>query len=100
MVGEIQFTGIPSNQRIKMSNLSTLLRSKDPSQTLRLFLAGPKRTGNLDQNIGIGEIEGKVSHFRKDQLLECAFSKLIVQIFPFPIGSLAGNERNIKSPPQ
>ena len=55
MVGKIEFSGIPSHDRIKVSiAITTRFRPQNPPQPLRFFLSTPKRPAHLTQNGRIG----------------------------------------------
>ena len=77
VMGEIQFTGVAGHHRVEMGALPARLGAEDASQPLGLFLARTERAGNLDQHIGIRQVDGKIPHFGQYQIAYLAAAKPI-----------------------
>src|SRR5438093_819365 len=97
MMSEVLFARIARHQRVEVGNLAARLGTQNPAQSLRFFLARTERPGNLNEHIGVGQVQGEVADLGKDELPYFAGAELAVQLFPLGARRLAGDKRDIEA---
>lgn len=55
---EFLFARVPRDEREEAGGAAVLFGTQNPSESLSFFLAGAERAGNLDENVGLGQING------------------------------------------
>ena len=91
--GEVKFFTFAGDKRIERGLFARLFRPQNPSQPLGLFLARTERAGYLYRHIGIGQIDREIAHPRKNEDLDVAPAKALVEQVALVIGGGAGDDR-------
>src|SRR5713101_975996 len=97
VLSEIQLAGVARDQGVKVGELAVRFRAQDSSQALGFLLPGTESSRNLNQNIGIGQIQGEIADLGEDQSSHFALSKALIKLFALGGGGLAGDQGNAKA---
>ena len=92
MVGEIHLAGIAAHQGVEAGGLLALLGAEDPAQPLSFLLPAAEGAGDLDHDIGIGQVDGEVADLREHQPAQLAGAKPAVKILALGVGGRAGDQ--------
>ena len=97
MVGKIHLPGVPGDQRVEMGDIIAPLGPENPPEALGFFLAAPEGPGDLDHDVGVGQVDGEVAHLREDQAAELAPAELVVEDLTLGVRGLAGDQGDIEA---
>ena len=69
---EFLFARVPRDERKETGGAAVVFGTENSSESLSFFLAGTERAGNLNENVGLGQVDSKVPDFGQNDALQCA----------------------------
>ena len=93
MVGEIQLPGVARHEGVEVGRATIGLGAQDAAEALGLLLARSEGARDLDQQVGVGQVEREVADLREHEQLLFALAEGLVQLLALFLRRLAGDQR-------
>ena len=91
--GEFLFLGILRDDAVEVRGTAVALGPEHAAETLGFFLAASEGSGNLDEHVRVGKVDGEVADLRNHEVLEAPVAEGAVELFAFLVRGLARNQR-------
>src|SRR5216684_6287498 len=88
--GKFLVTSVAGYDRVEVCQAPIALGTENASQALSFFLPRTKGARNLNSNIRVRQVNGKICHFADHQSLEFTPPELVIQFFALPVSSFSG----------
>src|SRR5439155_26724875 len=95
---EFLFARVPRDEREETGGASVNFRAQNSTESLCLFLARTERAGNLNENVGLGQVDGEVAHFGQHDAAQGAAAEAIIDFLAFWLRRLSSNQRHAEFP--
>src|SRR5436309_8479067 len=95
---EFLFARVPRDEREETGGAAVVFWTQNSSESLCFFLAGAERAGNLNENVGFGQVDGEIPHFGQHNTAQRAAAEAIVDSLTFRLRRLSGNQRDAEFP--
>src|SRR5437867_10231883 len=86
---EFLFARVPRDEREETGGAAVVFWTQNSSESLCFFLAGAERAGNLDENVGFGQVDGEIPHFGQHNTAQRAAAEAIVDSLTFRLRRLS-----------
>jgi len=95
---EFLFARVPRDEREETGGAAVVFRTQNSSESLSFFLARTERAGNLDENVGLGQVDGEIPHFGQHNTAQRAAAEAIVDVLALRLRRPSGNQRDPEFP--
>ena len=66
-MGEFLVAGLAGDQGVEVGGAAIVLGAQDPAEALGFLLAGAEGARDLDQDVGVGQVDREVADLGEDQ---------------------------------
>src|SRR5689334_17472377 len=93
---EFFFARVPRDECEETGGAAVVFGTQDSSESLGFFLARTERAGNLNENVGLGQVDSEVPNFGQNDASQCTGAETIVNLVALRLRRLSGNQREIE----